>query len=157
MTQKERDLAEMTAQEYVDAQNARTRAWVAEDPENRWAGELVCDERWTSALEAARCLAIGELSDAFKEANGVRPRHYNLTAMSLDELEAEIQRCHEQMAEELAWKEAEDDRWGEYLAECEARDAAEEARLAEAAAREALRAREECWMDRAADRGAEGW
>lgn len=157
MTQKERDLAALTAQEYVDAENARTRAWVAEDPENRWAGELVCDEGWTTGLDAARCLAISELSDAFKEANGVRPRHYNLDAMSLDEIEAEVARCYEQAAADLAFKEADDARWAAYLAECEAQDAAEEARLAEAATREAERARVERWMDAAAARGAEGW
>lgn len=157
MTQKELALAEMTAQEYVEAQNERTRAWVAEDPENRWAGELVCDESWTTGLDAARSLAIGELSDAFKEANGFRPRHYNLAAMSLDDIEAELERCHEQAAEELAWKEAEDDMWADYLARCEAEDAAEEARLAEQAAKEAERARVERWMDCAAERGAEGW
>ena len=149
MTQNELALAEMTAQEYVEAQNERSRAWVAEDPENRWAGELVCDESWKTGLDAARCLAVSELSDAFKEAYGTRPRHYRFDEMSLGDIQSAIESCYEDAGDLLS----DEDDW----ALIEQHNAEEEAREAAAAAREAERARVERWMDCAAERGAEGW
>lgn len=87
--EREQMLESMTAQQYVDEQNAQHKA---KYPDSCWV--LVCDHRWENGLEAARALAICELSDAFKEANGVRPRHYNYSEMSLSQLEEETERCY---------------------------------------------------------------
>lgn len=94
LTDREKSLQAMTAQAYVDEQNAQARAR-AEANGGTLIGTLVCSEDWKTGLDAARCLAIGEHSDAYKEANGVRPRHVNYSELSLDEIEARIQAIHD--------------------------------------------------------------
>lgn len=72
--------------------NAKAEAWVAEDPDNRWAGTLTEDlAHWaeygvTTADELERHLLVGEIWDSYKDLNGIRPRHMDLNSMSVEQL-----------------------------------------------------------------------
>ena len=87
----------MTLKEYIEAKNAKAKAWVAEDPENRWAGTLTEDlAHWaeygvTTAEGLERYLLVGEIWDSYKDLNGIRPRWMNFNEMSLDELRKEAE------------------------------------------------------------------
>jgi len=89
-------LRTMTAVEYAGESNAATLAWIAEAPESRGAGILVEDAAYwadrgcTTGYDVAHMFACGDLSDAYKERYGSRPRFYNCKAMSLEDLWAEI-------------------------------------------------------------------
>jgi len=141
-------LATLTPVEYVREQNAQTRAWVAEDPENRWASGL-CEEPETWAncangLEVAFELACADYSDWYKEENGIRPRWVRFT--TLDEVEVALAELAADCERRRAWE-----------AERERRREAERAREAHAAHVEALLAPVTRWMDHAAACGAAGW
>lgn len=84
--------------------------------------------------------------DLYKEANGIRPRWVNYSAMSTAELERAVLSLQEE-AREAA----------EEWAAIEARLEAEARQEAEEAAREAVKRHEERWMDQAAAMGAAGW
>ena len=80
---------------HIKAENIKTKAWVAEDPKNRWAGlypedEAHWQERGITTLEA---LERDELAtyiyEGHKDAFGTKGRHYNFEAMSLQELKDE--------------------------------------------------------------------
>lgn len=84
--------------------------------------------------------------DLYKEVNGIRPRWYRYDEMSLEQLEEAVLRLEE-------WR---DEMVGEWDG-LDARIAADEAAQAAAEAAEAVRVREERWMDAAASMGAAGW
>ena len=79
----------------IKKRNAKTEAWVAEDPKNRWAGMYPTDEahwveRGITTLEELERSELEEyIYDAHKTAFGVKGRHYNFKAMSLQELKDE--------------------------------------------------------------------
>ena len=91
----------------IKKRNAKTEAWVAEDPKNRWAGMYPTDEahwveRGITTLEELERSELEEyIYDAHKTAFGVKGRHYNFKAMSLQELKDEAdyisKACDEQM------------------------------------------------------------
>ena len=95
-------LAEMKAQEYlvasgpkeIKSRNIKTKAWVAEDPENRWAGLYPEDEahwveRGITTLDALERSELEEyIYDAHKTAFGCKGRHYDFNSMTLQELKA---------------------------------------------------------------------
>ena len=82
-----------TATERVREINERTRAWVAEDPANRWSGVLVEDpEHWCSygihtADDLDRYLLGCTYDDVYKSVYGIRPRHVDWRTKTLDELQ----------------------------------------------------------------------
>lgn len=88
----------MTATERAAELNEKTRAWIAEDPENRGAFLIVEDEaHWASqgvhtGMDLERFRAASALSDTYKERYNIRPRCYNYDEMSLAELQAETER-----------------------------------------------------------------
>ena len=104
----------------IKARNVKTTAWVAEDPANRWAGLYPEDEahwieRGVTTLEALERSELEEyIYDAHKTAFGVKGRHYDFAAMSLQELKDEADyisnACDEAMKleKEMADKAIED-------------------------------------------------
>jgi len=66
---------------HIKAENAKTAAWVAEDPENRWAGYVVEDlAHWAeynihTVAEYEQYMLDVSYSDLYKEVYGVRPRY----------------------------------------------------------------------------------
>ena len=92
---------------HIKAENIKTKAWVAEDPKNRWAGLYPEDEaHWVErGITTLEALERDELEcyiyDAHKTAFGVKGRHYRFSEMSLQELKDEAdyisRACDEQM------------------------------------------------------------
>ena len=86
---------------HIKAANEKTRAWVAEDPKNRWSGLYPEDEaHWiergiSTVAELERDELITYIWDGHKSAYGFRNRGYEFDSMSLAELEAEADRISE--------------------------------------------------------------
>lgn len=72
--------------------NAKAEAWVAEDPDNRWAMTLTEDlAHWagygvTDAESLEHYLLASEVYDAHKDAYGFKPSWARVDALSNDEL-----------------------------------------------------------------------
>ena len=83
---------ELTA--HIKAENAKTAAWIAEDPDNRWAGMIVEDPaHWadygiTDVAGYERHMMIETYIDLYKSVNGVKPRWVNFDEMSDEELKS---------------------------------------------------------------------
>lgn len=124
----------LTLADHLAALNTKTKAWVAEDPDNRWAGLYVEDlSHWaemgiTTVKQFERYEMETSIWDLYKDVTGIRPRGYDFKSMSDDELT----KMYDYLVKEL---ELANEREKEYLAhmeEVEAQDAAERAaRLAE--------------------------
>ena len=91
--------------------NAKTEAWVAEDPKNRWAGLYSMDEaHWVErGITTLEDLERDELAtyiyEGHKDAFGVKGRHYNFEAMSLEELKAEADYISRSVKEQMELEE----------------------------------------------------
>ena len=92
---------------HIKAENEKTQAWVAEDPTNRWAGLYVEDEahwieRGITTVEALeRDNLATYIYEGHKDAFGVKGRHYNFEAMSLEELKAEADYISRSVKEQM--------------------------------------------------------
>ena len=112
---------------HIKAENIKTKAWVAEDPKNRWAGLYPEDEaHWVErGITTLEALERDELEcyiyDAHKTAFGVKGRHYNFKAMSLQELKDEAdyisRACDEQLALEAKMEKEATERFEASVAE----------------------------------------
>ena len=111
----------------IKARNIKTKAWVAEDPKNRWAGLYPEDEaHWVErGITTLEALERDELEcyiyDAHKTAFGVKGRHYNFKAMSLQELKDEAdyisKACDEQLELEAKMEKEATERFEASVAE----------------------------------------
>jgi hypothetical protein len=116
----------MTLAEYIADRNAKSAAWVAEDPENRWSSGIITDlEHWaeygiTTVEEFVRQELIGDISDTYKSLNGIRPRWMNLSEMSIEELretaDSLFKESRERHEMELRAKREEEERKARLLA-----------------------------------------
>jgi len=112
---------------HIKAENIKTKAWVAEDPKNRWAGLYPEDEaHWVErGITTLEALERDELEcyiyDAHKTAFGVKGRHYDFKAMSLEELKAEAdyisKACDEQLELEARMEKEATERFEASVAE----------------------------------------
>jgi hypothetical protein len=84
--------------------NAKSAAWVAEDPKNRMAGMLVEDvEHWnsigvTTVAEFEHYNLANEVYDLHKSVYGFRPNYGHLKSLTVKELEEELESLNR------AWK-----------------------------------------------------
>lgn len=85
----------MTLAQYLADRNAATLAWIAEDPDNRWAGLITEDlSHWAemgiyTVAQFERYDLETLVWEMYKDATGFRPRHLDLKAMSDEELRKE--------------------------------------------------------------------
>lgn len=92
--------------DYINDLNAISEAEMAANP-NRMIGMLSTDpEFWaergiTHVDDYKRWSLINYIYDGYKDAYGVRGRHYNFDAMSIAELEAEADRIGEAVVETI--------------------------------------------------------
>lgn len=97
----------MTLAQHLANINAATRAWVAEDPANRWAGLIVEDlSHWAemgvhTVAQFKRHENETLFWDMYKEVTGIRPRHVNLKEMTDEELEKEVDRLGRQIERQI--------------------------------------------------------
>ena len=111
----------------IKSRNEKTKAWVAEDPKNRWAGLYPEDEaHWVErGITTLEALERDELEcyiyDAHKTAFGVKGRHYRFSEMSLQELKDEAdyisRACDEQMELEARMEKEATERFEASVAE----------------------------------------
>lgn len=77
---------------HIQALNEQTRAWVAEDPNNRWAGMIVEDlDHWAemgvhTVEQYEMFMMRATISDLHKDVYGFRPHGLNVGEMSMEEL-----------------------------------------------------------------------
>ena len=92
---------------HIEAENAKTKAWIAEDPSNRGAGLYPTDVRYWedrgifTIAQLEREDLISYIHDGHKDAYGFRNRGYDFDSMTLAELKAEADRISEAVAEEM--------------------------------------------------------
>lgn len=140
----------MTLEQHIRNMNDKTRAWVAEDPDNRWAGLLVEDTaHWAemgiyTVAQFQRYEMETSIWDLYKEVTGIRPRHMDFKSMSDEQLKKE----YDYLLKELEFQA---EREAEYVAHCE--ELAREQEEQEAA----LRAEHPEKIDYVACRYQEGW
>ncbi len=78
---------------HIQNLNNEKRAWVAEDPENRWAGMLVEDlEFWNkdgihTAEQFDRYMKIECYINVYKDEHGIKPRWVDWDSVSNEELD----------------------------------------------------------------------
>ena len=105
---------------HIQAKNAQTQAWVAEDPENRWAGLLAEDlDHWTQydihtpeALD--HYILATDAYEAHKDAYGFKPNWREVNGMSDSELQEWLDEvlypeCKRQVLEQEAAEKAKAD------------------------------------------------
>lgn len=125
----------MTLAQYLRDRNAKTEAWVAEDPDNRWAGMYTEDlSHWAEmGIETVAQLERYEMEttiwDLYKDVTGIRPRHMDFKSMSDEDLRKEydylVSRMNDMVEEEdYSWEDEDTSSWPRI-------DAEEEAALAE--------------------------
>ena len=112
---------------HIKAENIKTKAWVAEDPKNRWAGLYPEDEaHWVErGITTLEALERDELAtyiyDAHKTAFGCKGRHYDFDSMTLQELKDEAdyisRACDEQLALEAKMEKEATERFEASVAE----------------------------------------
>lgn len=102
---------------HIKSLNDETRAWVAEDPENRWAGLYVEEadfwaERGITTVEEFEFDSMAStIYDLYKDVHGIRPRWINFDEMSYEELDS----MYKSLLDELDAQSS----YEEYLAEIE--------------------------------------
>ena len=85
-------------QSHLNTIKARTLAWVAEDPANRWATYPVTDlDHWasigiTTVAQYEHYSLVCEVFEACKETMGYKPDWYALNARSDEDLRRELHR-----------------------------------------------------------------
>ena len=100
---------------HIRARNAKTEAWVAEDPANRWAGLLVDDPaHWaaygiTTPEQFDHYLLVCDVYEGTRSVFGYKPSWAAINAMTTAELEAESATLS-RMAREDAEREAREER-----------------------------------------------
>lgn len=96
---------------HLEAEEARVKAWVAEDPQNRFAAYSVVDlDHWreygvTSVAAYTKYNLVADIVDAHKEAYGFKPNWAHLMSLSIAELEDEDRKISAQLQDVLEREE----------------------------------------------------
>ena len=91
----------------IKARNEKTKAWVAEDPDNRWAGLYPEDEaHWvergiTTLADLERDELATYIYEEHKTAFGCKGRHYDFDSMTLEELKETADYISEAASEQM--------------------------------------------------------
>lgn len=114
---------ELGLAEYLANRNAAKRAWVAEDPKNRWAMYIVEDlEHWKSygvetVAQFEHYMAVATVCDFHKDVWGYKPSWAHLQSLSLQELEGMIEQLKKDAEAQREAREDEDDEIQAYYKE----------------------------------------
>jgi hypothetical protein len=91
---------------HIRAENARARAWVAEEPGNRWASQTIEDPAFwgkdgiLTVAQYEREMLLQCFSDVYKSRLGVRPRGMNFAAMTTEEIQTELDNLPDHSADD---------------------------------------------------------
>lgn len=115
-----------TLAEYIDARNAATLAWIAEDPANRWAGLCPEPAHWaemgiTTVAQFVRNEMESTIWDLYKDVTGCRPHGIDFKSMSDEDLNKE----YDYLLSRLESARADEEAYLEHIEEEAAREAAQ--------------------------------
>jgi len=102
--------------QYIATRNAETLAWIAEDPDNRWAGLIVDDLAfWAeqgilTVKDFNRHNLECTIWDLYRDVFGSRPRHMDFKSMSYEELERECDLLGRMLEDEIKRDERSEER-----------------------------------------------
>ena len=94
--------------QHIKELNAKSQAWVAEDPANRWSSTFTEDlEYWAESgvhtpAQFDRLMLEETLWDCYKAVHGIRPRFMNISQMSNEEIEAELAKLDQAALDDLS-------------------------------------------------------
>ena len=77
---------------HIQSLNAKTQAWIDEDPKNRWAGMLVDEpEHWArynvyTVAQFEHYMAATDLYEATRDKYGYKPRWSHLMSLTTEQL-----------------------------------------------------------------------
>ena len=97
-----------TLKQHIESINAKSQAWIDEDPANRWAGMITTDmDYWAeqgihTVEDYERDSLCTYIYEAHKDAYGVKGRHYDFDSMSMEDLQAEADRLSAAVEEQMA-------------------------------------------------------
>ena len=97
----------ITLAQYIATRNAETLAWIAEDPDNRWAGLIVDDLAfWAeqgilTVKDFNRHNLECTIWDLYRDVTGCRPRHMDFKSMSYEDLERECDLLGRMLEDEI--------------------------------------------------------
>lgn len=101
----------ITLAQYIATRNAETLAWIAEDPDNRWAGLIVDDLAfWAeqgilTVKDFNRHNLECTIWDLYRDVTGFRPRHMDFKSMSYEDLERECDLLSRMLEDEIKREE----------------------------------------------------
>lgn len=84
---------------HFEAVNAERKAWVAEDPDNRWTTTIPTDLAYLANLESEGVASVEEWEheslaeahyDYYKDVHGISPRWMDYKSMSIEDLKKEM-------------------------------------------------------------------
>ena len=93
--------------QYIATRNAETLAWIAEDPDNRWACLIVDDLAfWAeqgilTVKDFNRHNLECTIWDLYRDVTGSRPRHMDFKSMSYEDLERECDLLSRMLEDEI--------------------------------------------------------
>lgn len=85
---------ELTA--HIQKLNAKTQAWINEDPNNRWSGMLVDEpEHWaaygvSTVEEFEHYMAATDYYESYKDKYGIRPNWNQIFSMSTEKIKEQM-------------------------------------------------------------------
>ena len=110
-------------QAHIEAENAKTLAWVAEAPESRWAGTTVSDPaHWAeygiyTIYEYEFYMAVTEYVEGHKDIYGVKARWFTGEGMTLVQVYMELDMLwyhgEAQLESDRYWHQSTEDREAE--------------------------------------------
>jgi len=119
------DMNELQA--HIEAQNAVTAAWVAEDPDHRWAGITTSDPaHWaeygiTTVYDYEMYMAVTEYQEGHKDIYGVKARWFTGEGMTLIQVLMDLDSLwyhgQDQLEHDRYWDQSSEDREAENVSE----------------------------------------
>lgn len=100
-------MTDITLAQYIANRNTETLAWIAEDPNNRWAGLIVDDlvfwaeQGILTVKDFNRHNLECTIWDLYRDVFGTRPRHMDFKSMSYEELERECDLLGKMLEDEI--------------------------------------------------------
>lgn len=93
---------------YIEAENAKSQAWMAEDSANRFAGVISTDpSHWeaygiTTVGQYRHYMTVESYIEMFKAVHGIKPRWMDFSKITVEEMESEMNSWSIMMDEQAA-------------------------------------------------------
>ena len=101
---------------YIESENAKSQAWMNEDPTNRFAGMITTDpDHWagygiTTVGQYRHYMTVESYIEMFKAVHGIKPRWMDFSKMTVEEMDSEMESWSVMMEEQAAATQKDIDR-----------------------------------------------